>query len=230
MWKSGIFRQNSLAISRPSSSSFQYYGLWWRHLAVQVGKTKDQGLYNKPSAAVHPGALAAGTLPQYNTIYIIKKYSHILSYTLHNQVVTLSLFSTRLHVFICDFIWSVSVNIYRHANRSRTVQKFCKEKSTIICKPEHFRTDYPWEIKNALHFTSRIPYWLLYLTTLFQTYSVKMMTFLSEIILYVSSSILRYSTGIRLDRNGKFTQIIIKERDILNGIRTLNLPETIKKR
>ena len=31
-------------------------------------KTKDQGLYNKPSAAVHPGALAAGTLPQYNTI------------------------------------------------------------------------------------------------------------------------------------------------------------------
>ena len=34
-----------------------------------VGKTKDQGLYNKPSAAGHPGALAAGTLPQYNTIY-----------------------------------------------------------------------------------------------------------------------------------------------------------------
>ena len=30
--------------------------------------TKDQGLYNKPSAAVHPGSLAAGTLPQYNTI------------------------------------------------------------------------------------------------------------------------------------------------------------------
>ena len=35
---------------------------------MQVGKTKDQGLYNKPSAAVHPGALAAGILPQYNTI------------------------------------------------------------------------------------------------------------------------------------------------------------------
>ena len=34
---------------------------------MQVGTTKDQGLYNKPSAAVHPGALAAGTLPQYNT-------------------------------------------------------------------------------------------------------------------------------------------------------------------
>ena len=29
---------------------------------MQVGKTKDQGLYNKPQAAVHPGALAAGTL------------------------------------------------------------------------------------------------------------------------------------------------------------------------
>ena len=30
--------------------------------------TEDQGLYNKPSAAVYPGALAVGTLPQYNTI------------------------------------------------------------------------------------------------------------------------------------------------------------------
>ena len=35
---------------------------------MQVGTTKDQGLYNKPSAAVRPGALAAGTLPQYNTV------------------------------------------------------------------------------------------------------------------------------------------------------------------
>ena len=35
---------------------------------MQVGTTKDQGLYNKLSAAVHPGALAAGTLPQYNTV------------------------------------------------------------------------------------------------------------------------------------------------------------------
>ena len=33
---------------------------------MQVGTTKDQGLYNKPSVAVHPGALATGTLPQYN--------------------------------------------------------------------------------------------------------------------------------------------------------------------
>ena len=35
---------------------------------MQVGTAKDQGLFNKPSAAVHPGALDAGTLPQYNTI------------------------------------------------------------------------------------------------------------------------------------------------------------------
>ena len=35
---------------------------------VLVGTTKEQGLYNKPAAAVHPVALAAGTLPQYNTI------------------------------------------------------------------------------------------------------------------------------------------------------------------
>ena len=34
---------------------------------MQVGTTEDQGLYNKPPAAVHPGALAAGTLPHYNT-------------------------------------------------------------------------------------------------------------------------------------------------------------------
>ena len=37
---------------------------------MQVGTTKDRGLYNKPSAAVHPGALAAGPLPQYIYIYI----------------------------------------------------------------------------------------------------------------------------------------------------------------
>ena len=35
---------------------------------MQVGTTKDQGFYNKLSATVHPGALTAGTLPQYNTI------------------------------------------------------------------------------------------------------------------------------------------------------------------
>ena len=42
------FRSKLPAISRPSSPSFHYQGLWWRHLAVQVGTTEDQGLYNKP--------------------------------------------------------------------------------------------------------------------------------------------------------------------------------------
>ena len=40
---------------------------------MQVGKTKDQGLHNKPSAAVRPGALAAGSLPQYNNTRMKKK-------------------------------------------------------------------------------------------------------------------------------------------------------------
>ena len=57
------------SISRPSSSSFHYQGLWWRHLVVQGGTNKDQGLHNKPQATVHRGALAAGTLPQYNTLF-----------------------------------------------------------------------------------------------------------------------------------------------------------------
>ena len=39
---------------------------------MQVGTTKDQGLHNKPSAALHPGALATGTLPQYNTISLFQ--------------------------------------------------------------------------------------------------------------------------------------------------------------
>ena len=86
-WKSGIFRQNSSAISRPSCSSFHYYGLWWRHLAMQVGKTKDQGLYNKSLAAVHPGALATGTLPQYNTMYSCWNHSPVKSVVMGNWCV-----------------------------------------------------------------------------------------------------------------------------------------------
>ena len=40
---------------------------------MQVGTTRDQGLYNKPSAAVHPGALAAGTLSQYSkSLYFLQ--------------------------------------------------------------------------------------------------------------------------------------------------------------
>ena len=46
---------------------------------MQVGTTKDQGLYNKPLAAVRPGALTAGTVPQYNTnvvCNIVKQHEH----------------------------------------------------------------------------------------------------------------------------------------------------------
>ena len=54
---------------------------------MQVGKTKDLGLYNKPSAAVHPGALAAGTLPQYNTIqYIFGSINKYLNIKVHKDV------------------------------------------------------------------------------------------------------------------------------------------------
>ena len=38
---------------------------------MQVGTTKDQGLYYKPSAVVYLGALATGTLLQYNMSGII---------------------------------------------------------------------------------------------------------------------------------------------------------------
>ena len=42
---------------------------------MQVGRTVcRKGLYNKPSAVVHPGVLAAGTLPQYNTIQYLLTY------------------------------------------------------------------------------------------------------------------------------------------------------------
>ena len=45
---------------------------------MQVGTTKDQGLYDKPSAAAHPGALAAGTLPQYDTKQAVCEAGHSL--------------------------------------------------------------------------------------------------------------------------------------------------------
>ena len=51
---------------------------------MQVGTTKHHGLYNKPSAAVHPGALAAGTLPQYNTNLFLPVFENYLSLKLRN--------------------------------------------------------------------------------------------------------------------------------------------------
>ena len=45
---------------------------------MQVGRTKDQGLYNTPSAAVHPGALDPGTPPQYKE-YVADTFSDVPS-------------------------------------------------------------------------------------------------------------------------------------------------------
>ena len=53
---------------------------------MQVGTTKDQGLYNKPLAAVHPGALAAGTVPQYNTTDIPADVLVIFYRSLHKML------------------------------------------------------------------------------------------------------------------------------------------------
>ena len=46
---------------------------------MQVGTTKDQGLYNKPSTAVHPRTLGAGTVPQYNTTWNTCSYTHYVN-------------------------------------------------------------------------------------------------------------------------------------------------------
>ena len=74
---------------------------------MQVGKTKDQGLYNKPLAAVHPGALAAGTLLQYNTIMV------------HNRRTTLSAaintkYINTLSEHTAEFLYVKLVNTYRN--------------------------------------------------------------------------------------------------------------------
>ena len=52
---------------------------------MQVGTTKDQGLYNKPSAAVHPGALAARTLSQYSTTILYSHRTNKLVLMKHNE-------------------------------------------------------------------------------------------------------------------------------------------------
>ena len=69
---------------------------------MQVGTTKDQGLYNKPSTAVHPGALAAGTLPQYNNIHLLKLMTSISLHnvsTLHRLLYSSSDFPLKEYVF-----------------------------------------------------------------------------------------------------------------------------------
>ena len=61
---------------------------------MQVGTTKDQGLYNKPSAAVHPGALATGTLLQY-----LLGFMYSLAYLDKNKFQKYKKFVTSPHTF-----------------------------------------------------------------------------------------------------------------------------------
>ena len=66
---------------------------------MQVGKTKDQGLYNKHSVAVHPGALVAGTLLQYNTIQYVTHPFVLICKELKNVPVEKNThFNQQLHV------------------------------------------------------------------------------------------------------------------------------------
>ena len=80
---------------------------------MQVGTTKDQGSYNKPSAAVHPGALAAGTLPQYNTIQYI-------------------------HFLIAIRLWHVRVHSYLYFRKAVSENTDIVFRSTLNYTPTHF--------------------------------------------------------------------------------------------
>ena len=69
---------------------------------MQVGTTKDQGLYDKPSTAVHPGTLAAGTLPKYSNTWPVTN-SSLRSPTL---LITVSVYIILpLFLYSCK-IWS----------------------------------------------------------------------------------------------------------------------------
>ena len=73
---------------------------------MQVGTTKDQGLYNKPSAAVHPGALAAGTLPQYSNVT-----NRVHKSCQNNVCISISV-SLDWLPFLFQFIGSLISNLY----------------------------------------------------------------------------------------------------------------------
>ena len=69
---------------------------------MQVGTTKDQGLYNKPSAAVRPGPLATGTLPQYSTIQMPTGPSDSLTCVINRlkQKEIITTFTRTCHYFL----------------------------------------------------------------------------------------------------------------------------------
>ena len=62
--------------------------------------TKDQGLYSKSSVAVHPGALAAGALPRYNTISIFYFALYIDKHTSRIVYIIVGIF---IHFSFCLF-------------------------------------------------------------------------------------------------------------------------------
>ena len=63
---------------------------------MQLGTTKDQGLYNKPWAEVHLGALAAGTIPQYNTMVLaVSRRTLVAMAQSRSQVSTRAICSVR---------------------------------------------------------------------------------------------------------------------------------------
>ena len=75
---------------------------------MQAGTTKDQGLYNKRWAAVHPGAVATETLPEYNTLSNI--FNYFLFFLIHFDIFSvLALFYVRCVKGTMNIIQSVAV-------------------------------------------------------------------------------------------------------------------------
>ena len=78
-------------------------------------RRNDQGLYNKPSAAVHPEALVAGTLPQYNTILLMRNYSFIQTVR-YSYFGEMSLYGTD-HALATRNIRNRTVKIFKHGHK-----------------------------------------------------------------------------------------------------------------
>ena len=79
---------------------------------MQVGTPKDLGLYNKPLAAVHPGALAAETLPQYNTMWQLRFCSEVKRGFIFNRIQRqLSHLMACLYYYILRYV-VVHIDIY----------------------------------------------------------------------------------------------------------------------
>ena len=60
---------------------------------MQLGTTEDRGLYSKPLAAVHPVALAARSVPQYNTTLNLSLDFNILTPIINIFIPVLSIYT-----------------------------------------------------------------------------------------------------------------------------------------